>query len=112
MSDAQQGAELHEWAEHMLQHIEAAKLALAEPAGESPPFIIEGGGWYLVDAYTADMVFSEMPWKAGRMSKPDAERRADTLAELAGHPTSVRGWREETERFIERSVELMEAMGG
>ena len=97
----------------MRKYIEQAKLALAEPAGESQPFIIGGSGWFLKrwDANSNALELTELPWEAARMAKVAAHASADTVAEHTDQLISVYGWREETEKFIQRSEELIEAMG-
>jgi len=82
-------------------HIEQAKLALAEPAGESPPFVVKIGPWFLEALERDATKTNELPWEARRMNKENARITVSILANDMGFMCSVCGWREETARWIE-----------
>ena len=85
--------------------IEEAKLALSEPGGESPPFIVMIGRSVLVEIDSGGVLAAKKPWIGKRMPKKEAQKIAESIEQAAAYwmrPVVVSDWRKETNAFIEK----------
>lgn len=97
------------------KEIEAAKLALSEPLGESRPFIVLHGTRpvsfpEIEDRHDGRPIYKiqlrDKPWEVSRLTKEDAEILSTKLRILIKAEFHVGDWRSATERFI-RDCEVM-----